>query len=63
MQSEDLSGCCQKLKELQEFFIQWNDSDMLGVIPQAKVSLESQVAKRGNCVQITLLDYWKMGEL
>jgi hypothetical protein len=59
VQSEDLSGFCQKLKELQEFSIQWNDSDMLGVISQAKVFVESQAAKRVNCMQITLLDYWK----
>jgi hypothetical protein len=32
---------------------------MLGVIPQAKVFVESQAAKRVNCVQKTLLDYWK----
>jgi hypothetical protein len=32
---------------------------MLGVISQAKVFVESQVAKRVNCVQKTLLDYWK----
>jgi hypothetical protein len=44
----------KSLKELQEFAIQRNDSDMLGVISQAKVFVESQVAKR-----VTLLDYWK----
>jgi hypothetical protein len=49
----------KSLKELQEFAVQWNDSDMLGVISQAKVFVESQVAKRVNCVQETLLDYWK----
>jgi len=49
----------QSLKELQEFAVQRNDSDMLGVISQAKVFVESQVAKRVNCVQKTLLDYWK----
>jgi hypothetical protein len=34
---------------------------MLGVIPQAKVLVfvESQAAKRVNCVQKTGLDYWK----
>jgi hypothetical protein len=32
---------------------------MLGVISQAKVFVESQAAKRVNCVQKTLLDYWK----
>jgi len=47
------------LKELQEFAIQQNDSNMLGVISQAKVFVESQTAKRVNCVQKTLLDYWK----
>ena len=49
----------KSLKELQEFAIQQNDSDMLGVISQAKVFVESQVAKRVNCVQKTPLDYWK----
>jgi hypothetical protein len=49
----------KSLKELQEFAVQRNDSDMLGVIYQAKVFVESQVAKRVNCVQKTLLDYWK----
>ena len=47
------------LKELQEFAIQRNDSDMLLVISQAKVFVESQAAKRVNCLQKTLLDYWK----
>jgi hypothetical protein len=32
---------------------------MLRVIPQAKVFVESQAAKRVNWVQKTLLDYWK----
>jgi hypothetical protein len=32
---------------------------MLGVISQAKVFVESQAAKRVNCVQKTLLGYWK----
>ena len=58
MQNEELTGCCQKFK-LQEFAIQRNDSDMLGVISQAKVFVESQAAKRVNCMQKTLLDYWK----
>ena len=49
----------KSLKELQECAVQRNDSDMLGVISQAKVSVESQVAKRVNCVQKTLLNYWK----
>ena len=50
----------KSLKELQEFAIQRNDSDMLGVvISQAKVFVESQAAKRVNCMQKTLLDYWK----
>ena len=49
----------KSLKELEEFAVQWNDSDMLGVISQAKVFEDSQVAKRVNCVQKTLLDYWK----
>ena len=46
-------------KELQEFAAQRNDSDMLGAISQAKVFVESQVAKRVNCLQKTLLDYRK----
>jgi hypothetical protein len=41
----------KRLKELQEFAVQQNDSDMLGVITQAKVFVESQAAKRVNCVQ------------
>jgi hypothetical protein len=49
----------KSLKELQEFAILQNDSDKLGVIPQAKVFVESQAAKRVNCTQKTLLDYWK----
>jgi hypothetical protein len=49
----------KSLKELQKFAIQWNDSEMLGVISQAKVFVESQAAKRVNCVQKVLLDYWK----
>ena len=49
----------KSLKEQQEFAIQRNDSDLLGVISQAKVFVESQTAKRVNCVQKTLLDYWK----
>jgi hypothetical protein len=32
---------------------------MLGVISQAKVFVGSQAAKRVNCVQKTLLGYWK----
>ena len=47
------------LKELQEFAVRQNDSDMLGVISQAKRFVESQAAKRVNCVQKTLLDYSK----
>jgi len=49
----------KSLKELQEFAVQRNNSDMLGVISQAKVFVGSQAAKRANCVQKTLLDYWK----
>jgi hypothetical protein len=52
----------KSLKKLQEFAVQQNDSDMLGVIPQAKVFVESQAAKRVNCMQKTLLDYWKNKE-
>jgi hypothetical protein len=32
---------------------------MLGVISQDEVFVESQAAKRVNCIQKTLLDYWK----
>jgi hypothetical protein len=35
---------------MQEFAVQQNDSDMLGAIPQAKVFVKSQAAKRVNCV-------------
>jgi hypothetical protein len=49
----------KSLKELQEFAVQRDDSDMLGVISQAKVFVESQAAKRVNCMQKTLLDCWK----
>ena len=49
----------KSLKELQEFAIQRNESDMLGVISQAKVFVESQATKRVNCMQKTLLHYWK----
>jgi hypothetical protein len=49
----------KSLKELQELAVQRNDSDMLGVISQAKVFVRSQAAKRVNCVQKTLLDCWK----
>jgi hypothetical protein len=41
----------KSLKELQEFIVQRNDSDMLSVISQAKVFVESQAAKRVNCMQ------------
>ena len=47
----------KSLKELQEFAVQRNDSDMLGVISQTKVFVENQVAKRVKCMQKTLLDY------
>jgi len=49
----------KSLKELQEFAVQRKDSDMLGVISQPKVFVEIQGAKTVNCVQKTLLDYWK----
>jgi hypothetical protein len=49
----------KRLKELHGFAVQRNDSDMLGVISQAKVFVESQSAKRVNGVQKTLPDYWK----
>jgi hypothetical protein len=32
---------------------------MIGVISQSKVFVGSQAAKRVNCVERTLLDYWK----
>jgi hypothetical protein len=32
---------------------------MLGVISEAEVFVESQTAKRVNCVLKTLLDYWE----
>ena len=44
MQREDLSDAVKSLKELQEFAVRQNDSDMLGVISQAKVFVESQAA-------------------
>ena len=59
MQSETHQDAVKSLKELQEFAVQRSDSDMLGVISEAKVFVESQAAKRVNCVQKTLLDYWK----
>ena len=46
----------KSLKELQEFAVQLNESDMLGVISQAKVFVENQSAKIVNCMQKTLLD-------
>jgi hypothetical protein len=49
----------KSLMELEEFAIQWNDSYMLGVISQAKVVVGNQLAKSVNCVQKTLLYYWK----
>ena len=49
----------RSLKELQEYAVQRNDSDRLGVISQAKVFVESEAAKKVNYVQIILLDYWK----
>jgi hypothetical protein len=49
----------KSLKELQEIAVQRNDSDMLGVFSQARVFVGSEAAKRVNCVQKFLLDYWK----
>jgi hypothetical protein len=49
----------KSLKVMQGFAVQRNDSDMIGVISGAKVFVESQAGKRVNCVQKTLLDYWK----
>jgi hypothetical protein len=46
------------LKVLPEFAVQRNDSDMLSVISQAKVFVESQAAERVNCVQKTLPEFW-----
>jgi hypothetical protein len=48
----------KSLKELQEFAIQRNDSDLLGVITETTVFVDIQAAKRVNCVQKTLLHYW-----
>ena len=45
MQREDLSDAVKSLKEMQEFAVRQYDSDMLGVISQAKVFVESQAAK------------------
>jgi hypothetical protein len=39
----------KSLKELQEFAVQRNDSDMLSVISQAKVFVESQAATPVSC--------------
>jgi hypothetical protein len=55
-------GTVKSLKELQEFAVQRNDSDMLGVISQAKVFVESQAATRVNCVQKTCLTTGKNKE-
>ena len=52
----------KSLKELQEFAVQRNDSDMLGVISQAKVSVDKQAGKRVKCEHKTLFDYWKNKE-
>jgi hypothetical protein len=41
----------KSLKELQEFAVQRNDSDILRVFSEAKVFVESQAAKGVNCVQ------------
>jgi len=46
----------KSLNELQQFAVQRNDSDMLGVISQAKVFVESEADKGVNSVQKTLLD-------
>jgi hypothetical protein len=46
VQRKDLSGSCQSLKKLHEFAVLQNDSDILGVISQAKMFVESQAAKR-----------------
>jgi hypothetical protein len=48
----------KSLKELQEFAVQRNDSDIFSVISQAEVFAESKAAKRVKCVQKTLLEFW-----
>jgi hypothetical protein len=48
----------KSIKDLQEFAVQWNDSDTLSVISQAEVFMESRAAKKVNCVQKTLLEFW-----
>ena len=62
MQSEGLQDVVKSLKELQEFAVQRNDSDILGVISQAKVFVESQAAKRVNCVRKPCLTIGKNKE-
>jgi hypothetical protein len=49
----------KSLKDLQQFALQLNDSEMFSVISQAKVFVEGQAAKNVNYVQKTMLDYWK----
>jgi hypothetical protein len=48
----------KSLKELQEFAIQWNNSDVLIAISRAKLFVENQAAKRVNILQKTLLEFW-----
>jgi hypothetical protein len=48
----------KRSKELQEFAVQRTDSDMLSVISQANVFVESQADKRVICVQNILLEFW-----
>jgi hypothetical protein len=45
----------KSLKELQEFAVQRNDSDMLSVISEAKVFVESEESKL--CAE-ALLEFW-----
>jgi hypothetical protein len=49
----------KSLEELQEFTIQWNDSDMFSVIAQGNVSVESRAARRVNCMQKSSLSSHK----
>jgi hypothetical protein len=40
----------KRLKELQEFAVQWNDADILVLISEAQMFVESQAVKKVNCV-------------
>jgi hypothetical protein len=56
--AKNYQDTAKSVKELQELAIQQNNSGMICVISQANVSVESQAAKRVNCVQKTLLQFW-----